>query len=63
MNNVEWTSEWLIETIKLLRAHGNDTQFIEVKKLTKATTSSRNFFKRAQSCVKAVEATAIPCTA
>ena len=32
MNNVEWTPEWLAETIKLLRTHGSDTQFIEVKK-------------------------------
>lgn len=32
MNNVEWTPEWLTETIKLLRTHGSDTQFIEVKK-------------------------------
>lgn len=32
MNNVEWTPEWLAETIKLLCTHGSDTQFIEVKK-------------------------------
>ena len=37
MNNVEWTPEWLTETIKLLRTHGSDTQFIEVKKTTEAT--------------------------
>lgn len=37
MNNVEWTPEWLAETIKLLCTHGSDTQFIEVKKPTEAT--------------------------
>ncbi len=31
MNNVEWTPNGFTETIKLLRNHGSDTQFIEVK--------------------------------
>ena len=32
MTKVEWTPEWLAETLKLLRTHGRDTQFIGFSK-------------------------------